>query len=182
MKTPHRFVCLTDQTSAVRELGITCLPLTTDWPGWWAKLEVFKRFTGQTLYLDLDNELLGSLDHLLVPPAEFWMVKDFYSPHLLNSSVMSWNGNYSRIPEAFHLDPELYQKIYRRTADGRIGDQAFIEDQIQDAKAFDHSSIVSYKRHCKNGAPAGASVVQFHGKPKASEVPGWDGIHRGEHL
>jgi hypothetical protein len=53
------FQCLSD----VPVPGVDCIPLLHDWPGWWAKIELF-RLDGGFLYTDLDNVVLSSLDEL----------------------------------------------------------------------------------------------------------------------
>jgi hypothetical protein len=63
---PHRFVCL----SNVDVPGVETLPLVTDWPGWWAQLEVYnpaRELGERVLYLDLDVFVTGDL----TPIAEF---------------------------------------------------------------------------------------------------------------
>lgn len=53
------FWCLSD----VKIEGVMCLPLKHDWPGWWAKIELF-RLDGGFLYTDLDNVILGPIDDM----------------------------------------------------------------------------------------------------------------------
>lgn len=55
------FVCLSD----VDVPGVKCIRLQHDWPGWWAKLEMFRPDIGSNfLYTDLDNVILGPLDDI----------------------------------------------------------------------------------------------------------------------
>ena len=57
------FQCLTDLTIP----GIDCIQLKQTWPGWWAKLEMFREdIGGDFLFTDLDNVVLGPLDDLFV--------------------------------------------------------------------------------------------------------------------
>lgn len=56
-----KFQCLSD----VDVPGVDCIPLKHDWPGWWAKIELF-RLGGGFLYTDLDNVFLGPIDELFV--------------------------------------------------------------------------------------------------------------------
>src|SRR4051812_39102361 len=60
LSLPHRFVCLTDVT----DVGCERIPLETDWPGFYAKIELFRPglFHGPVLYLDLDTVIHGSID------------------------------------------------------------------------------------------------------------------------
>ena len=56
---PHRFVCLSDV-----EVPCERIPLITDWPGFYAKIEIFRRglFQGPVLYFDLDTIIHGSIE------------------------------------------------------------------------------------------------------------------------
>jgi len=172
MDRPHRFVCLSDLDGAL--LPCETIPLKTDWPGWWAKIELFRPrlFEGPVLYIDLDCIITGPIDGLPRRVQGFTMTRDFLGKGM-NSSVMSWWGDYQHLPEKMNEEPGLRQK-YQRTPDGRIGDQAFIEDHADPAMdAFADGQVVSFKRHARNGPPQGAKIVAFHGKPKPPEAGGW---------
>lgn len=178
---PHRFVCLSD-------VDVPCerIPLERDWPGWWSKIELFKRgqFDGPVLSFDLDTIVVGSLDRVASYPHEFTGAHDFYHGFFC-STAMAWNGDYSFIHEAFAADPNgvaaYYDGLLR--AEKRIGDQAFIEDQLRLAEIkpdvfrdlFSDRTIASYKVHgCMTGYPIDAAVVAFHGRPKPHQITtGW---------
>ena len=167
----HMFFCLTDRKIG----GVNCVIRDDLWPGWWAKLNLFQEATGPTLYLDLDVVIVGNLDRLLSDelslPAN-WAQSGHGG---CQSSVMAWDGNYSFIAKAFapsmlgepvngnfgHYGPKMLW-----------GDQEFITDLVgtpgHGVKPMPH--VYSYKYHCRNGVPADASVVCFHGKPKPTEV------------
>lgn len=180
---PHKFVCLSD-------VDVPCerIPLVTDWRGWWSKVCLLRYglFVGPVLYLDLDSVVVGSLDGIAAHPHRFTMAHEFYRPSMLCSTAMAWHGDYSFIYEAFEAEPERHMNIYdhempRRS--GRIGDQAFIEDQLKAAgdpvatfrDLFGEHSIASYKVHeCQSAPPPDAAVVAFHGSPKPHEITtGW---------
>lgn len=181
----HRFVCLSD-------VDVPCerIPLTTDWPGWWSKIELSRPgvLGGPTLYFDLDTVIVGSLDAIAVHPHRFTMAHEFYRPELLCSTAMAWDGDYSFLYDAFAADPARLMKHYdhelpKRRSEWRIGDQAFIEDEFARfgekpdtfRDLFGETSIASYKVHgCENAPPEGAAAVAFHGKPKPSDLKtGW---------
>lgn len=180
---PHRFVCLSD-------VDVPCerIPLIEDWRGWWSKISLFRYglFVGPILYLDLDSVIVGSLDAIASYEHRFTMAHEFYRPTMLCSTAMAWHGDYSFIHEAFAADPARHISIYdnelpRRS--GRIGDQAFIEDQLKAAgdpvatfrDLFGERSIASYKVHeCQSAPPVDAAVVAFHGLPKPDDIKtGW---------
>jgi hypothetical protein len=179
---PHRFVCLSDVDAPCERI-----PLETDWRGWWSKISLFRTtlFDGPVLYFDLDSVVVGSLDAVAAYPHTFTMAHEFYRPHLLCSTAMAWSGDYSFLYEAFAADPDGIAKHYDKVlpGEGRIGDQAFIEDQFAafgDRPAtfrdlFGEHCIASYKVHgCQKAPPQDAAVVAFHGRPKPDEIKtGW---------
>lgn len=176
LTVPHRFVCITDEAVD----GVATMPPPEKYPGWWAKVGLFKRgvATGHNLFLDLDVVVTGSLDDL---------VKTYRAEPLAmpsnwarsghggcQSSVMLWN------------DCAMTRKIYEQF-DPRIahwppinqpgvlwGDQEWItelrnkgEIQVTPMRA---DWIKSYKYHCTNGLPPDTRVVVFHGDPKPPQV------------
>ncbi|GAA4169154.1 hypothetical protein [Shinella granuli] len=179
LSLPHRFVCLSDV-----EVPCERVPLTEAWPGWWSKIELFRLNDGLVLYFDLDSIVVGSLDRIASLPHRFTMAHDFSVGHAC-STAMAWSGDFSFITDAFRADPKGIARRYDRllASEKRIGDQAFIEDQLlsagEEIMLFDQvageRSIASYKVDRCQGAPCiGAAVVAFHGKPKPHEIKtGW---------
>lgn len=179
---PHRFVCLSDV-----EVPCERIPLVEGRPGWWSKISLFRPglFGGLVIYFDLDTVVVGSLDAIAAYPHRFTMAHEFYRPEKLCSTAMAWNGDYSFIYEAFATDPAGIAHRYDRMlpSEGRIGDQAFIEDQFAafgvKADTFRDvcgaRSVASYKvDKCQDAPPDGAAVVAFHGTPKPHEIKtGW---------
>ena len=49
---PFEFYCFTDSDE---DLPGVKIPLQDDLPGWWAKIEMFKKFIGRVVYFDLDT-------------------------------------------------------------------------------------------------------------------------------
>jgi hypothetical protein len=153
-----QFVCLSD-------VPVPCdrIPLITDWPGWWAKIEVF-RLTGQVLYLDLDTVVVGSLAPL-AEQREFTVAPNWFHPEQMNTAVMAFDGDYSYLFERFR--PDLIAK-YRRPE--RWGDQGYVQDHIEAPwQRFEDRHVASYK--CGKRTED-TRVVCFHGRPRPREV-GW---------
>lgn len=184
LSLPHKFVCLSDM-----DMPVERLPLTQPWAGWWSKLALFDgRLQGRILYFDLDSVIVGSLDKIASYPHRFTMAHDFYGNNPC-STAMAWDTatdatGYRFIYDAFMANPGIarhYDKLL--PIERRIGDQAFIEDQLKEhgvpIAQFRHvtgeRSIASYKvDKCKDGAPSDAAVVAFHGRPKCNEIKtGW---------
>lgn len=196
----HDFYCLTDSEEPLGEgVAAVPLP-GTDLGGCWNKLWLFSRglvAEGTTmLYLDLDVVIVGSLDGLLAmsAAADFLGQPDWNRPLFpqFNSSVMRLRaGAQHGVLERFLHQIEsgrLHRKDeWDRTTGSREkvvywrgwrrfgGDQEWISAHLDPRlpikkRAFAPGTIVSYKRHARGGAPAGASVVVFHGSPKPHEV------------
>jgi len=177
LSLPHRFVCLSD-------VPVNCerIYLLSDWPGWWAKMELFApgHFTGPVLYFDLDTIIVGSLDAIAAYPHTFTMAHEYYRPDQLCSTAMAWNGDYGLF-RAFAAHPAAAMARHRTFTS--IGDQGFIETHLR-AKSvkvdtfrdlFGERSIASYKVHkCADAPPKDAAAVAFHGRPKPHQITtGW---------
>lgn len=170
----YKFVCLSD-------VDVPCerIPLEHDWPGWWAKMELFK-LDGPVLYFDLDTAVVGDIENIGVHAhsVHFNMLRDFYAPNHFGSGVMSWHGT-SRtrhLYQTFADDPVKQMAASR----ARMGDQAFIEDTFKGTiRAWQDvvgDQIVSYKVHCRNGIPPNARVICLHGRPKFADMPANDPV------
>lgn len=164
------FVCLSDTAVPGKHI-----PLMFDWPGWWAKMEIFRPdITGDILYFDLDTILVKNCGFMNGHPNRPAMLADFYRPGGLGSGVM-WlpEASRSHIWKSWTRNPSKWMKLYQRE-----GDQAFLEQHwISSADRLQQlfpGKIVSYKAHHVgiSGVPQGAAVVCFHGKPKPRDV-GW---------
>lgn len=162
----HRFVCLTEWHIA----GVSCRLLERDWPGWWAKVELFRPglFDGRVLYFDLDTDIVGPLDDIASYDGRFGMLQDWLSPSLGASGVMAWEaGEYAtgRIYDNFCTNPEGAMASHR-------GDQNWISGSVEwdDLRARYPGQIVSRWEECRDRVPEGARVVCWHGSPKPGEV------------
>lgn len=162
---PHRFVCLTDDNR-----GLKCqtkqLFASVAKAGWWAKMALFKVFTGPTFYLDLDTLILGNLDFIADYQGKFAILRDFYRPEGYGSGVMMWNEDMSWVWDRW---------VKTGMMTHALGDQGMLElmidraDRLQDVFP---GKIVSYKVHCAdNMRPKDASIMCFHGDPKPHDFP-----------
>nr|WP_278520638.1 hypothetical protein [Brucella anthropi] len=175
------FVCLSD----VKIRGVDTIALETEWPGWLAKLELFREglFSGPVLYLDLDTVICGNVDDLVRKEAGFSMIADFYHPDMAASGIMSWLGDYSSIYTQFSDD--LIQD-YKDLHPNR-GDLGWIVKHVAPDIIPDDGRVVSYKRDIAcagmpgfhnvrskgdGTVPDSASLVSFHGLPRPWDVEG----------
>lgn len=176
----HRFVCLTDKPID----GVECVPLVSNLTGWWAKLELFRNFTGPVLYLDLDVVVTRSIDVIVEvansDPTRLWMRDDFsYSlrnPKPLdaaqrrflgghgtcNSSVMAWHAEAMR---------DVWDSLDERAMAEVHGDQNYLSQKLWPDRIglIPDAYIESYKYGRLHGRPT-APVMVFHGKPKMDEL------------
>lgn len=158
-------VCLSD----VDVPGVACLPLKTDWPKWWAKLEVFgPTIDGDVMFYDLDTVVLSPLDM----PTQTTVLSDFGRPELMGSGLMFVTAEDRRLVwDAFTQDPKGAMQANRRWPNW--GDQGFLNRHIGKRQRWQEiapGQVVSYKEHVlKDGLKPGVRVVCFHGKPRPWE-------------
>ena len=167
----YKFVCLSD-------VDVPCerIDIANDWPGWWAKITIFRPgvIDGPTLYLDLDTVLTGPIDVRV--PHDFAMLRNFWVPDMVGSGVMWFSGENvpHKVYDKFVRQPLAYMAHHKRHEDPPyIGDQAFVWDALN--REVDQVNdylpgIYSYKMHCLRRLPADASIVCFHGLPRPTEV------------
>lgn len=176
-KTSFNFICFTD-TLGSYERGITIKPLpVSGLKGWWNKLALFKENVfmegDRVIYFDLDTVITGGLDEIIKYDGDFVILRDFYRPYGLQSSVMAWRaGVCSHIwdkwhgagkPEKIGGDQEWIELVFK--SDGKLP-----LDIWQDLYP---NAFVSYKINAFSTIPKGAKVVVFHGEPRPHEVKGW---------
>jgi hypothetical protein len=168
---PHEFICLSD----VEILGVKTIPLKHNWPGWYAKMEIYRNDLpeGPKLYLDLDTSIVSNMDSVLEAAAAsskpFVILRDFYrgavNPLSMGSGFMYWNMDMSFLYEWYVKNPISIQG----------GDQILLEKLLNiNHIAFWQDitpAVCSFKVHIR---PLGYilpkySVVCFHGKPRPWE-------------
>lgn len=159
-----RFVCLSD-------VPVPCdrVALTSDWPGWWAKLELFQHFKGRTLYLDLDTVIVANPARLVT--GRFTMIQNWLRKELRCSGVMAWSGDYEHITKNFR--PVADRVMAEYVTSERWGDQAFIAERAGRVTTFPPGTILSYRYQqpkFRNGNPQPAArIIAFNGT-----CPPWD--------
>ena len=169
LSIPHKFVCITDDTTGINPEIETKEALFSD--GWWTKLSLFAPkcydFRGKVLYFDLDVVIVANIKKLATYDAEFAICRDWMCS-TYNSSVMLFEADsQTQIWERFNADREAGKKSVRD------GDQGFIAAHST-PRVFPERWISSYKVHCKGVADPISPVVLFHGRPNPCEVQdGW---------
>lgn len=164
------FECL----SNVNVPGVECIPLKHDYPGWWAKLELFRPdYPGDFLFLDLDTVITGPLDDILAV-RKLTLLRDFYRDGKKLKEGLG--GGLIYLPEDerapvwdfWAQQPQLRMREYSR------GDQFLFEKfYLQSAARWQDvvpGQVVSWKVHCGRGVPLDARIVCFHGVPRPWSV------------
>jgi len=176
----ERFVCLSDVDLQLK--NVERIPLRHNWPGWWAKCELFtpRLFPAgaRVLYLDLDMLIVGDLSDMASRTEPFLIAGDTYRrppkrPTIgLQSSLMMWTaGETDDIYSDFAKRPAQLMRKYQQ-----LGDQGWIEEKRPNATLWEVATpgqLVSFKKHCRTGLPPNARIVDFHGpqfKPWSSNI------------
>lgn len=168
---PHRFVCLSDVPAPCERI-----PLAHDFPGWWAKVELFRPglFDGTVLFVDLDTLLLGDCRELWSYAGTLAALRDFTRPDLRASGLLLWKAG----------EVDLYERALADRSAGRYESRLFVPghrmdpwwnkyyraDVLQDLYP---GMIGSFKVDGLEEGPKEHRIVCFHGLPKPEDVQGW---------
>ena len=83
------------------------------------KLIMFEKFTdGQNIYFDLDTIIKGDCNKFLtenLTVCKAWWRPPVHSP--INSSIISWQGNYSHINDLYESQEDYYMLKYNKGID-----------------------------------------------------------------
>jgi hypothetical protein len=166
-----RFVCLSD-------VDVPCerIPLCTEWPGWWAKMELFAPWIeGDLLYFDLDTLITGDLSDLAGLNRLAIMQDVLGMPHWRQSSCMFITDECrAEVWREFTADPAGMMRKHKCR-----GDQGLLEELWQTKAAVIQDvlpgHLVSYRLQVKplGRVPDNARAVIFHGLPRPRDI-GWN--------
>lgn len=164
----HRFVCLSDVPVGG---DIVRYALPAGWRGWWAKQALYQPglFPGRVLYLDLDSLIVGDLSELAAYNGLRAVLSDFNQPAMIGTGMMMWWADAMEdVFRHFIVDPGKVMAAYPRRSD-HFTTQAMRTpaDRIQ---SLYPGQVVSSKRHCRQGPPAGARVICMHGRPRLTDL------------
>ncbi len=161
---PHRFVCLSDVP------GAFTVPLLHDWPGWWSKMELFRPglFEGPVLYIDLDTDIVGNIDHM-VQHKGFTALRNLSSKKKgrMGSGVMFWDKTPNYLYASFVQRPEFFMNDYCHTSD-RWGDQGFLQEHLGGGFLEWQTLFPNQIRSFKLDPPHPEDrIICYHGKGKS---------------
>ena len=155
---PGRVSVLTD-FPAGQFAGMEVIPLKYQWPGWWAKMELFRPdILGEPfLYLDLDT-VVRAIPANWYGGTNLKCVLPFRNVDRLQSGVMMLPpGAKAEVWDEWIQDPAAHMKSYR-------GDQDFIAAHAKQVDYFPLEDVSSWKFTPERTAKA--KVVCFHGTPR----------------
>lgn len=159
-------VCFTDTPVP----GVKNIPLLHDWPGWWAKLEMFRPdIEGDILFMDLDTIITGDLKRM-VAMEKTTVLRDFYSmSDKIGSGLMFIKQeDKARVWEEFTRCPE--QHMDECVTREKWGDQGFLNGIIgKTAQRWQDvlpGAVLSYKASGRRRPMRTCSVMCFHGDPR----------------
>jgi alpha-N-acetylglucosamine transferase len=121
---------------------VEVIQLKNNWPGWWAKMEMFRPDLpmGKTLFLDLDLVILENLDELIEQDTEFMICPAIGKPRRQEENKIKVGYNASvilfergeiteKIYNEFNTDPKMFMSQFR-------GDQDFLKTFFPDFDKF----------------------------------------------
>lgn len=157
----HRFVCLSDVDVPCERIG-----LETEWPGWWAKLELWRpgTFSDRVLYFDLDTLIVDDISALATYEGNRAALDDFFDPVLAATGVMAFDG--AQTDDAWSYITSSLTYFGGRS-------DLFLRPIFKDADRLQSlypGLIGSYKAHHLSHGPKHHSVVCFHGKPRITDM------------
>ncbi len=164
---PDRLLCLSD-------VDVPCarIPLSHGWPGWWAKMELFRPdLPGDLLYFDLDTVIVGNLSDI-AKVNRLTVLSDFNDQKNMASGMMY-------LPEFVRIDiwnvwianPQQHINDHRSG-----GDQFFLRrfwnEKADRWQTMVPGQVVSWKVHVQPSGhiPDDARVICFHGWPKPKDL------------
>jgi len=188
---PFNFYVLTNDINA--NLPGTRIKLLhgDDWPGWWAKMELYRPDlpTGRTLYMDLDSHVINSLQPIFdfegdmvlfgdrsVVTDRAGLVKRYQAATILFDA-----GKFVWLYEKFEQDWDYYVSHYR-------SDQDILGEWIPDQPTFPEKWMIKLKQvQLKHSANADKlkEVIIVTGQPrggwfrKTNEISWFEKMARG---
>lgn len=196
LKTPFRFVCLTDNNADLSE-GIEVLPIpeigcTPEmWHhGAWPKLSVFapeigSMRSGRVLFIDLDTVVCSDMEPFFTYPAPFVGIdtSDNWRPGrvpggpgaLLGTGVFAFNlGTQVQILRRFQADPSA---AFRKAK----LEQVWAQEHVDSLEYWPQDWVISFKRWLRQPIgldlflppkepPAQTKMVAFHGNPRPAAL------------
>ncbi len=196
---PFRFICFTDNCAGVID-EVECHEFTDfpvskelEWSAW-RKLCLLRNdfpYSGQTLFLDLDVLITGSIDCFFEfgELDHFAIIHNWIAPRktIFRKAPDIGNSSCFRFPaQKFQAIYDNYLTEYQHAFDSFPTEQAYLTHCMKDRKIWWPDDWVrSFKRHCRWAFPLNlllpakfpkdARIIAFHGRPNPDQAR--DGFH-----
>ncbi|MBQ2631538.1 MAG: hypothetical protein IJG13_17815 [Kiritimatiellae bacterium] len=212
LSRPFRFVCVTDDPSGLAA-GVETAPFDEQppgmqlnryyptWPNLLSKLTVFRKgfagLEGPTLFLDIDQLIVGSLDCFFdYRPGEFCMIHNWieFRKRILRPRPFVGNSSCFRFEAGGRFD-YVYRTFLREMAQAMdmevfSTEQRFMTHAVGEANVnwWPANFVCSFKRSCTwpwplnhflaPRRPADMRILCFHGDPSPEQaIAGYRGRH-----
>ena len=205
LSLPHRFVCLTEDSTGIDSVIETLPLIRTDLKHSYTKLQLFLNplhdIQGQILFLDLDTVILNSIDDLFLhkPEAKFIGLHEWFDDFLGSSTFRFEAGQFPFILEEWDksvkgrfTEEHIFDAATKETnlqyhdlnsfpPEVYRGDQEWITKALRDKgepiEWYPDGWLLSYKWHVETGKPfMDSKSITFHGLPKPHEVTDIDWV------
>lgn len=173
---PHdRFIVYTD--TPVFGDGIENRPLESNWPKWWAKMEIYgdEELRGSTLILDLDTVILGRFEPDRVQQLHSWVMRHFtrdgfQAQESFACGIMMVTDEFRKeVYEHFSQDPQKYMDESR--GDDQHYFMKYFGKKLRRFQDEWIDAFVSFKLHVlQHGIREDNVFVNFHGEPRPWDV------------
>lgn len=161
------FECLSD----VKIEGVETRKLENNWPGWFAKMNMFSpAMKGDFLFMDLDTVIVGDLASILAVD-KLTLLRDFYFdgkklPERLGGALCFF-------PEVERVQVWRYwieNPLRAMRMAGHQGDMQIFNQEYKSAAArwqdMVPGQIASWKVNCSKGIPPDTRLICMHGQPR----------------
>jgi hypothetical protein len=158
---------------------IDSIPMISDWPKWWCKLEAFRPdLPNDFVFCDLDTAFVGNPSFCFEAPGSI-MLRDFYRPNGLQSSLFRFtDADRAYVWRYWTARPYRHIAHYMTRRAGLNGDQNFLEDTLKGIPVLRWQdefpgAVQSWKVTMNRGRELPdprTKIIVFHGKPRPWEV------------
>lgn len=169
---PHdRFICYSDTP-------VDCerVKLTTDWPAWWAKMEIYgDEIPGPLLILDLDTVIRNRFEPTKEQLGSSWVMRHFTrdgfsAPEEICCGVMLVTEQF-RIDVFEHFTDDAFQYMHAARGDDQKYFKKYWSERLRRFQDEFLDAFVSYKLHVvPHGLRDDAVFVNFHGIPRPWDI------------
>ncbi len=164
-----RFICLTDDTTGIRE-EVDCLPFAdSNLEGWWTKIAFFQSplfdIEGPVLSIDLDMVIVDNIDCFFEYEQDEFCMKWDYAGHGHSSCVMRYPaGQHGHIYDNLHINDKdfaTHNTVAGFKKKKYWGDQIWITEQMEgQVNLWPKTWIQKYVKECHRNPVSLKTVEQ----------------------